>query len=288
LQSLRPRHPGERLELELVEWSPAYLRFVFSFQTRSTQIGSVKTVRADYYRSQSASEAEPAPLLIVAPILAGPIDDYLASRYFSEKACQRGISTFFVHQETFILQGDRSAVDLEAALRENIRDNIKALDLFVGLPEVDASRLGSFGLSLGAIKNVLLVAAEERLRANVIAMAGSHLGEILLTSREALVLDYVEARREKDGLSREEVAEEFRERFALDPSAVSGAIDNDRVLLFLATWDNKVPYECGLRLRRELGAPETYFVSLGHYTSIIVAPWAAAVAFDWTLDRLGP
>ena len=82
------------------------------------------------------------------------------------------------------------------------------------------------------------------------------------------------------------VADEFRRDFRSEPATFAAGVGADRVLLFLGRCDDKVPFESGLLLREKLGKPETYFMPLGHYTSVLAAPWAARVALAWLRARL--
>lgn len=286
LDALHPRHAAWGLELELVESSRVYDRYVFRFRTYCDVRSDLETVSGDYYATKRREPGARAPLLLMSPILAGPVDDYLATRFMSSRACRRGLSAFFLHQEKVILDPDRSAVRLQAWLEENCRDYLKALALLSRLPEVDPTRLGSFGVSLGGIKNVLLIAAEKRLRANVLVLAGADLAAMLETSREKLVERYLRGRKERDGLDPEDVAEEIRRWLYLEPGRLAPGIESDRVLLFLGRLDDKVPYGGGLRLRRRLGEPETWILPLGHYTAILAAPWAVEKALGWVVARL--
>src|SRR5690606_6215060 len=241
-----PRHDAWGFRLELVETSRRWQRYIFRFETYDDS-GGHHTVRGDWYAPEEAFE-EPAPLLVLSPILAGPVDDYRASRFLAKEACKRGISAFFLHQETTILDPTRDALALERRLLENVRDNRKALDLFARRREVDRERLGSFGVSLGAIKNVALIAAEPRLRANVLVLAGGDLARILGESREGLVERYLESRGVA-GAKASTVAQEFRRWIVSEPLVCARAIDPRRVRLYLGRFDNKVPYESGLLLR---------------------------------------
>ncbi|MBN1443234.1 MAG: hypothetical protein JXA90_11025 [Planctomycetes bacterium] len=285
LAELRPLHPGRALGLDLQERGRDHERYVFRFQAYSELEGDFEEVVGDYYRSLRAG-SRGAPLVAISPILGGTFDDYLACRYFSRQACARGISTFFLHQETVILDPRRDAVDLEARIRENVRQNLLAVDLLGALGEVDADRLGTFGISLGAIKNVALVASDPRWRASVLCLAGADLPAILTGSRERLVLEYLQARERASGITAAGVAREFQRGFRCDPARLAPAVEPARVLLLLGACDDKVPYAQGLLLRDKLGEPETYILPLGHYTSVVAAPWAASVALGWMRERM--
>lgn len=283
LEELTPRHGAWGLRLEIADDEAHWRRYVFSFETYD-DAGGFRTVRGDWYVPTVALES-PAPLIVLAPILAGPVDDYLASRFIARAACRRGISAFFVHQETVILDGDRDSLALEERLAQNIRDNRKAIALFLERPEVDSTRLGSFGVSLGAIKNVALIASEPRLEGNVLVLAGADLAGIVLESREHLVEQYLEGRWIADGLEPDEVSREIDRWFVSEPAVLASAIDPRRVHLFLGRFDDKVPFGAGISLYCALGEPATTVASVGHYTAIVVAPWWIDLAFHFLAER---
>jgi len=160
----RPRHPGLHLRLELdpADRGRYYESYLFHFDAFSELEGDFKRVDGKYYRSLRISAGKKGPLLVMAPILAGAADDYLACKIFSRWACANGMSSFYVYQEEDILTPERDGVELERLFRENVQDNIRALDLFLERPEVDAHCLGTFGISMGAIKNVILMAVDPR------------------------------------------------------------------------------------------------------------------------------
>ena len=287
LAELRPRHAAWGLELTLIHRARNFERYGFRFQTYSDLRGDYKTVTGDYYRTRVVASGERPPLVVVSPILGGHSGDYLATRFISWQACESGLSTFFLHQEHVILRPERDALGLESRFRESIRDNIKALDLFERLPEVDSGRLGSIGVSLGALKGVILVASDERLRANVLVLVGGNVPDILRHSEERLVKRYLDERTMREGISREEIAREFEEWLVSDPLRLAPSVAAERTMLILGRRDRHVPYENGLMLRRELGEPEAFILPWGHYTSLLAAPWSASVAMRWLGKRLG-
>ncbi len=281
-----PVHPGFALEIEPLDAGRDAERFRFRFQTFSEVYLDFRTVEGTWYRTRNREKGVPAPLVLVSPILGGAKDDYLACRVFGSWAAAEGMSSFYLHQDADILTGERDAVELDRLLRENILANRKTLDLFLALPgEVDPRRLASLGISLGALKNVLLAAVEPRFAANVLCLAGGDLPRILLESREGMVMRYLRRRRERDGLSPEEVAEEFRRSLLAEPLFFAQFVPPEKALLFLGAFDDRVPYSTGLHLHRALGRPALHVFPVGHYTSILVAPRVARVGFGWIAER---
>jgi len=285
LRHVRPRHEGFDLQLDLVEETGTRQLYAFSFSTYSEELGDFKTVEGRYYRTLAVAPGEPAPLLLVSPILAGPRGDFITCRVFSAWAAEAGYSAFFLQQNESVLSSDRDARDLVAYVREDVRDHLKALDLLSARPDVDADRLGSFGISLGAIKNVVLIAAEPRLVANVLCLGGADLPDILMHSQEPAVIRYLQRRCEKERRTLEQVAEDLRVNLRWDPAKLAPTISNERVLLFLGSLDNKVPYRNGQQLREHLGRPETFVVPFGHYTALLAAPYARARSFRFFARR---
>lgn len=283
LRAYRPSHAGWGLTLEPLPGASDRRRevFRFTFHAASHSHGDVRRVEGTFYRTRRGAQGEPTPLICLTPILAGAVDNYLACRFFAWWATEDGMSAFYLHQDEDVLTVERDSLGLEELIRQSIQDNIRALDLLVKRPDVDPQRLGSIGISMGAIKNVTLLAAEPRLRANVLCLGGANLARVFATSRERRVVRYVEKRRSWDGVSIEELGDEMAAFFAAEPARWAPQVGRDRCLLFLGTVDDKVPYDCGLDLWEKLGQPEAYFLPLGHYTGIAAAPFCARLMFRY-------
>ncbi|MBI4603981.1 MAG: hypothetical protein HY721_18655, partial [Planctomycetes bacterium] len=282
----RPPTPGLGLSIEPAGLEGRYWRsHVFRFFAFSEREGDFRTVEGRLYQATRVPPGVRTPLLLISPILAGAADDYLACRVFARWACREGISAFYVHQEEDILAPERDGVELERLLRENIQDSLRALDLLRDLPGIDPGRLGSLGISMGALKNVVLAAVEPRLQANVLCLGGADLAGILGSSRERRVLLYLRDRGAREGLTRDEISSDIAASLLAEPTRFAPAVASERVLLFLGRLDNKVPYPSGEFLRRLLGKPETYLLLLGHYTGMVAAPFAAREMFRFLKER---
>lgn len=282
LAALRP--PGEALdfEIELLRQESGVAIHRFQFRSRS---GSEKPVVGEYYQVEAATARQPAPLLQIAPILGGALNDYLVSRIFAGWAAEAGISSFFLHQDGIILGAEVSARRMQEMLIQTTHENVQALRVLSARPEVDSASLACFGISLGAIKNVLLLAAEPDLAGGVFCLAGGELPRIFELSREGMVEDYLARRREHADLTREEVIERLEHEISLDPIDVAPLVGAERALLYLGTLDDKVHYLSGLALHRALGRPELRILPLGHYTGIVAVPWVARESFAWLHER---
>jgi len=289
LEAYRPAHGGWRLEIvPLAERSDRRREVCrFSFHALAHSEGDVRRVEGTLYRARGGAVGGRAPLLCLTPILAGAVDDYLACRFFAWWATEEGMSAFYLHQDQDVQTVERDSLRLEEVIRESIQDNIRALDLLSRLDGVDPESLGSIGISMGAIKNVALIAAEPRLKANVLCLGGADLPRVFATSRERRVVRYVEKRAAWDRITPRELALELATFLYAEPGRWAPAVGAERCLLFLGTLDDKVPYECGLDLWEKLGRPEAYFIPLGHYTGIAAAPFCARLMFRYFRGKFG-
>lgn len=289
LPELRPQFLAATLEAWVHDDSEeAYRIDRFRLRTYCGVRGGFVTAEGELFvpRGVLADGAPEAPLIAVSPILGGAKGAYLECRIFGATAAERGWASFYLFQDKILLKPYQDATDFEGVLRSWTRTMIKATDALLARYPLDPSRLGTFGISLGGIRNVALVAAEPRFRANVIMIAGGELSEVFAHSQEHLVLRYLARRCEVAGVRAPQIYRDFRANLVSDPVRIASTIDPASVLLFLARWDDKVPIENGWDLYRALERPECRTSPLGHYTSILVLPWAIHHSTRFFGDRL--
>lgn len=219
------------------------------------------------------SGAGPHPVIEVSPILGGAFTGYAECRFFSARMARRGFLCFFLHQDHVLLDPALDAMELERRLRSVTRATIKGLDVVLEEYSVDLDRIGSFGISFGGIRNVPLIAAEPRLRANVLCLAGGNLEGIIRSSSEGLVRYYLQGRRER-GWSRAEVLADLGSGLPSDPVWMAQHVDPRRLLLINAKYDDVVLPVFTEQLVEALGFPERWVVPFGHYTAVLIFPWA--------------
>ncbi|MCI0744793.1 MAG: alpha/beta hydrolase [Verrucomicrobia subdivision 3 bacterium] len=208
------------------------------------------------------------PVIMILPMLGGT---YPLERYFARYFARHGLASVIVHREKIKAEPD-SADGLNELFRATIFDNKRAIDWLQTRPEFDASRIGVFGVSLGAIKAALLTPLEPRVDATVLAMPAGDLPYILTYTTERGI-----ARRRKEILASREFTEEMLRahlqiKMTCDPMRYAPYVDPKKVLMVLAAWDSTVPVKKGLELRRAMHKPETIVVASGHYTAALYLP----------------
>lgn len=222
------------------------------------------------------------PAVLVTPILEGKLR---VARVLSGLLLGAGFHTLVIHNPPTILAPDQQAQDVEQAFRESILDLRLAVDWLCTRPEVDPERLGSCGISLGAIRNSVLAAVEPRLQAHALLLGGADIPGILMRSIEEPVEDYRASRKEEYGVSEEELGRSLRKAFHYDNRDLMRSVDPRNVLLVLARYDRVVPYENGELLKDRLGGPETVVLPCGHYTSLPFLPFVSSRMIRFFRER---
>ncbi len=270
---LRPPHPGFGFRFT-EPWAPASgdRRVArFAFECYDDIQGEYRTVRGELHLPAGNG---PFPLVAVGPILGGVQTGYVDCRIFARHAARLGAASYFLYQDEHLLHPSYGATALERMVRSWVHAMIRALDLIRAEVAIDDARLATFGISMGAIRNLSLAAAEPRFGAHVVCLVGGGLGRIIRVSREPMVRRYLRLRSEALGTHPSRIVADLRENFLSDPLAVAPSIDAERVLVFLARGDRTIPLEYGMELHRALGEPRLELSPLGHLSSLIVLPWA--------------
>ena len=210
------------------------------------------------------------PAILFNPILGG---DYPLERGVCRYLAAHGFHVAMVHRKTLKISPEHEVSHLELLLRQGVI-RIRQVTDWIALHErVDASRMGSFGISMGGIASVMSAAVEPRLRVHMIALAGGSLADILATSHDDLLAKprrrYLE-RRHMDLATMERL---LRETIKTDPILLAPYVDPSRLHLVIAMADRTIGRANALRLWRALGRPEVVFLPLGHYTAYFSLPY---------------
>ncbi|MGI9239435.1 MAG: dienelactone hydrolase family protein, partial [Verrucomicrobiales bacterium] len=237
-QSLRS-DPGIPFDVELTDGldpdGGAVVRGSIAYRTAGSAV--TRRLRFEYYHAQS--EAARCPVILVNPISGG--------RYELERAIARDLARHGNHAivlfrvprgEAGWLGGDFQA--LEDELRSSVASRRRLVDWLETRSEIDTARIGVHGTSLGGILSVLHAAADQRIVATVIFMAGGDLSELLWRSIERGPRRFARAH----GLTRDASDEDlvaFREvaraTVKTDPCQLAKYIDPQSIFMAIARRD---------------------------------------------------
>lgn len=232
----------------------------------------------DYFVPRTAGKH---PVLVILPMLGGsyPLEKYFAS-YFGK----RGFASIIVHREK--PPKDSGWEVLDAMFKQSVLDNRRAMDWIETRPELDARRIGVFGISMGAIKGALLTPLDPRIRAATLGLGGGDIPYILTYTTEHGISKRREAILREQHLSLPELREQLGQCIRCDPNAVAPFVDPAKVLLILGACDTVVPIKKGLELRQKMGKPETVIVPTGHYSAILCLPYIQRQCYKFFQKKL--
>jgi hypothetical protein len=155
---------------------------------------------------------------------------------------------------------------LEEIFRLNIVRDRLALDFFQA--EYGKKQFGSFGISRGAINVALTAGVDARLKYNVLAMGGTDLVNLFRDSNQKRIENYIQSVSDARGYTQDEFFTALRKQLRTDPKYTAQYLDGKNTLLVLGIFDRTVPFSYGLKLREQIGRPETIFLLADHYVSL--------------------
>lgn len=217
---------------------------------------------------------QPSPAIFVLPILGGKNK---VANFFAKHFAEHGFAALVVHRQEEYKDVDE-VEKMNPLFRQIVFDHKQALDWAELQPDIDASRVGLFGVSAGAIKGTLVHALDDRIDAAMLCLVGGDLPEILSYSTEKGIAKKRDRLLAERGATQADMYAAMKLEFEHDPLKYARYVKRDKTLLLLAAFDSVVPYKNGLALRDAMGKPPTYVIPTGHITSVVYMPWIRVVA----------
>lgn len=291
-QSLNPQYGGPRPLPDKFRRAFAYYREKqASEQTIRRQSGVYTVYRhqwpagrgrieIDRYQPQNAGRL---PVILLIPILGG--DNPVAVKFAGFLAENR-FAAVIVHRRSDFKQSfhlDR----VDEISRQAVTDIRRTVDWICTRDDLDSTRIGILGVSLGSITAAMTLAVEPRIRAGVLMLVAGDLPYILTYSAEKRIREKRVAYMTDQGVAETQLHARLRETIGLDPMVLAPYTDAGQVLMMLALFDRVVPFRKGRELRERMGGPETFYLVSGHYTAGIYLHWARRAALSFFEKRLG-
>jgi dienelactone hydrolase len=250
------------------------------FESTHNVIPVPHTIRMDYY---ALKNVENAPVILVLPILGGKnVIAKIFARYFVEN----GYAAVIVHRQREykdIAELDR----INPTLKQMVIDHMQAVDWIETRKELDASRIGVFGVSMGAIKAAMLAPLDPRIKAAVLGMPGGDIAYLLAYSAERRIGRNRSKYMEQTGFTPDRLYDHLRSAITCDPMRFAPWLDPADVLMFLAWFDASIPYSRGKALWRAAGKPEVVYLVSGHLSAYVYLPYVKAKTLSFFNRRLG-
>lgn len=223
------------------------------------------TVHCEYFLPKSE---QPVPAVVVLHILGG---DFNLSRLFCAGLAEKGVAALFLKMPYY---GPRQQPGVERrmispdphetvkGMTQAILDIRRATAFLAAQKEVDAKRLGVFGISLGGITGALAATAEPRLQNVCLLLAGGDLGKVAWESKEL-------AKVRQKWIDSGKGEAEFREILsAIDPIRYGENARGRRILMLNAKEDEVIPKVCTESLWKSFGEPDIVWYDGGHYSVV--------------------
>jgi uncharacterized protein len=157
------------------------------------------------------------------------------------------------------------------AIIQTIIDNRRAVDYILQRPDLDGSRIGLLGVSMGAILGSIVTAVEPRIGSACLVVGGGR-WDLILTQSEHPVSKYLL----EHGVTAERLATEMAD---IDPVNFIGHVAPRRVLMINGTRDTIVPKAATEALYEAAQMPkEIHWLEGGHVPPI---PPLLALAVAW-------
>jgi hypothetical protein len=217
----------------------------------------------------------PHPLICMTPILGRLLilEDLFFERRFARFFAKRGFAVALIHRPIFEYRLGKGLSQIQIYLEQSLKRNKEVLDSIIQFPDVDTTRIGSFGVSFGSILNCLWASADCRLKTNVFVLGGGNIPEIFITSRDPLMRSYFKAALKDTKLETNELLYSLKESLKLDPLTSCQVLEPNRTLMVIAKYDRVVRKRFSLDLWNALRRPKTIFLPLGHYGSLLAIPF---------------
>jgi cephalosporin-C deacetylase-like acetyl esterase len=233
------------------------------------------TVYCEYFRPKGDGAGdEKMPAVIVLHILGG---DFPLARMFCNALAQKGVAALFLKMPYYGPRRDPAVArrmvspdpkQTVEGMTQAVLDIRRAVDWLSSRDEIDAKRLGIFGISLGGITGALAATAEPRLNNVCLLLAGGDLGRVAWDSPE---LSKIRKQWLNGSGTREEFVAALNE---VDPVRYATSVRGRRILMMNAKDDEVIPKVCTESLWESFGKPPIHWFSGGHYSCIWHLPEA--------------
>ena len=239
---------------------------------------SAESIEFEYYDVDGDVRT---PVVVLLPVFN---DQLMIPRYFARYFANQGWAAVVVTRGRDPLDALTAP---EHAVENNLQDYRRVLDWVEHEPELDATRIGVLGVSLGAMDAVMLTALDRRVNSLVIAMAGGDLSYLLANTNYRRVVRTIDGMAADLGTSREALGAKLDAEIKLDPLALAPYVDAERVFMVLTRTDAIIPFEAQQQLRAMMGSPEALYLLTGHRPSVVYFPRMRNAAFEFFERRFG-
>lgn len=262
-----------------LERDDGYVASEVSLAGAATVLGRGGEITLEYFMPLSAGRAA---VVVMLPIMKSSL---AIERFFARYYARRGIAAVIL-TDVHSPAATEDIRRLDSGLRETVIQARQAIDWIETRAELDRTRIGVLGLSMGGIRASLLAAVDTRVRGAALALVGSDLPHIVAHSNESVFVRLRAHQLQAFQRTPDALELELRSLLHSDPGRYAAYIDAERTLLVLALYNSTVSYAKGAQLRSLIGNPETITIPTGHYSSVVYSMYIRSATFEFLRAKL--
>jgi dienelactone hydrolase len=243
-----------------------YVQYWLSFPSAlKSDVPENNTVWCRFWQPKDGATRRPAVVLL--HWLGG---NFSTLEIIGQRLAEQGIATLMLYMPGY---GPRVAKDapkdklahrdmdaMIATMRQAVLDVRRAGDWLARRPDVEPSRIGLVGISLGAVVGSLTAGVDDRFGRSVFLIGGGDLPAIVMNGSKETAA--AKERLEKEGLTVDKLRGLWKD---VDPLTFASRVRPQEILLINAEADEVIPRECTERLQSAMGSPEIRWFKGGHY-----------------------
>jgi hypothetical protein len=224
-------------------------------------------ITVDYFEGREKTDH----LVLVFPVLGGK---NFIEKHIAKYLVESGFDAAIVNRSNEF-KDPKMFDQLEEIFRLNVIRDRLALDFFEG--EFGKRRFGTFGISRGAINVALTAGIDKRLQYNVLVLGGTDLVHLFRDSNQPRIEKYIQSVRDYKGFTEDQFFAALQRQLKTDPKNTAQYLDGNNTLLILGIFDRTVPFTYGLKLRDQIGRPDTIFLMADHYVGLLYTQTVSVV-----------
>ena len=210
----------------------------------------------------------PRPLIILIPSImeVTPLEKLVARGLI-----RRGFNVFLLTLNQKPIDKNRKTSEVFSAAKSIITGIRRSIDFAENRPEIDATKIGTWGNSFGGILNSLVGGIDLRIKALYISVAGGRFVDTLTRSKSELAAPYREFRMKKEGLDRKGFREKLMSVVKVDPLDLTHRRSREDIFMNLDVKDDIVATDNQLELWEAYGKPNCRIFTDEHFYAVIRA-----------------
>ena len=274
-------------KLETKERTNEYTHYSFNYPSVIQTNYPDNTVFLEFYEPRGRSKY-PAVVFLghiagSMPQIEGELCRDFASNGITVILVQTAYQKNYSFSRNWFAEGSTgcATVDIIQLFRQIVVEGRRAIDWLETKHEVESSKIGAMGISLGGIAVPILGGVDKRVRAMAILLGGGDIGEIIWNG--AATKTYKKCLMAEGIGSAEDLEDRLRE---IDPLTFAEKAKDRPILMINAHFDLGIPRSCTLKLWEALDKPRLIWLPAGHYISLFEIGYPKVKTFQFFYAEL--